>query len=730
MTTSDTSNQPRLLVIDDTVDIHRDIRKVLCPDKSTPELDEAEQQLFGSPRRRAGRLQESFAIDSAYQGQEGLERVRMALDQGIPYALAFVDIRMPPGWDGIETVHHLWAVQPDLQIVICTAYTDHSWEDIVSSLGRSDNFVILKKPFDNIEVIQLAHALTKKWVLARQAQLQMNELDAMVAEQTAKLRLSNEQLREEMRRRERTELELRGSEHRFQLAFKASAIPMAIMHAPTKTYLEVNEGFINLTGRERNEIVGQSPIDLGVLEHPEDCDTMMNLMRNQGNVRDFNCRVRTKLGDRHDTLLSLEPVVLGEEPCVLVAMLDITEQKKLEAQLRQSQKMDAIGQLAAGVAHDFNNLLTIIHGHASLQMSRAGQDKQTQNSLIQVKLAADRAATLTRQLLAFSRKQVMQFRPLCLNSHIEQSQGMLKRLLGETIRLECSFEQGLAPVLADANSVGQIIMNLAVNARDAMPEGGRLQISTGRAHITATDAARHPDAKAGEFARLTVTDSGYGMNTTILSRIFEPFFTTKPPGKGTGLGLSTVYGIIKQHNGWMEVESAPSIGTKFHIFFALTDQPVENEEEGAPIPELTQPKSHKETIMVVEDEPVLREFVTSVLESQGYSIFQAGDGVDALKLARDTTAQIDLLLTDMVMPNGISGYHLAHQMLGHRKDMKVIFTSGYSQELTDNADQLLCDHNFLPKPFDVARLLRTVRNCLGNDLPQADTPREAARVTV
>ena len=712
------SPTPRILVADDTRDIHKDIRKILCPDKGPSELNEIESQLFGSVSAASDKLNKTFRVDSAYQGKEALEHLESALAAHDPYAMAFVDMRMPPGWDGIETIRHLWAKQPDLQIVICTAYSDHSWQDIVQELGTSDNFVVLKKPFDNIELLQLAHALTTKWQLAKQARLRLNELDRLVAQQTAKLTAANEQLRAEIRRRERTELKLRGSEHRFQLAFKASAIPMAIMHAPSRTYLEVNEAFVTLLGHGREDILGCSPLDLKMLVHPEDCDQAMELVRRQGRMRDQHLRIVSKNGQHRDTLVSLEPVVLGEEPCVLVAMLDVSEQKKLEAQLRQSQKMDAIGQLAAGVAHDFNNLLTIIHGHASLQLARSKQDEQSRHSLTQVKMAADRAASLTRQLLAFSRKQVMQFRPLCLNATIAQSEAMLQRLLGETIQLECEPMGEMAPVMADGNSIGQVLINLAVNARDAMIEGGQLHISTRRRRLDSHSKGPHPDARSGEFVQMTVADNGCGMDTQILSRIFEPFFTTKPPGKGTGLGLSTVYGIIKQHGGWMEVESKPSVGTKFHVFLELTEHEPENTEDPIPSP-VANPSTPtgQATVLVVEDEDVLREFVTSVLDDQGYKVLQAGDGIEAKRVADRYPAAIDLLLTDMVMPNGVSGIDLAKTLITSRKDLRVLFTSGYSQELMENADKLLSGKNFLPKPFDVNHLLRTVRTCLDSPTP-------------
>lgn len=718
---------PRILIVDDTPDIHKDIRKILCPTSNSHELGELEAKLFGAAAQKPARLPDAFKVVSAYQGKEGLECVKQALDQMCPFAMAFVDMRMPPGWDGIETIQQLWAIQPELQVVICTAYSDHSWEDIVGGLGNTDNFVVLKKPFDNIELLQLAHALTKKWQLSKQAKLRLSELDEMVARQTAKLTTANEQLRAEIRRRERTELELRGSEHRFQMAFKASAIPMAIIHAPSKTFLEINQAFVGLVGHERDDIIGSSSKDLGILPSPEQFETSFQRVHEIGRVRDYALQIRTRDSQTRDTLMSLEPVVLGEEPCLLVAILDVTEQKKLEIQLRQSQKMDAIGQLAAGVAHDFNNLLTIIHGHASLQLGRAGGDDQLLNSLTQVKMAADRAATLTRQLLAFSRKQVMQFRPLCLNAAITHAEGMLKRLLGETIHLECDCEHGPAPVLADASSITQILMNLAVNARDAMVEGGRLQISTRRIRVDQLQKS-NPDERSGEFVRLTVADNGCGMDTQVLSRIFEPFFTTKPPGKGTGLGLSTVYGIVKQHGGWMDVESLPSFGTKFHVYLALTDHAPENLEENATSPAASvRSPCEKTTVLVVEDEAVLREFVTSVLESEGYTVMQAGDGVEAMEIASATNAKIDLLLTDMVMPNGITGVHLADKLQEKFNDLRVLFTSGYSQELMENADQLLSGQNFLPKPYDVSRLLRAVRTSLEACKGSIEAPTQLVR---
>ena len=719
METNNTGNARRILIVDDNRTIHEDIRKILCPAVTAPELLEAEAKLFGTPLpvSQSGGLR--FQIDSAMQGQDALALVQQACAEGVPHMLAFVDVRMPPGWDGIQTARKLWEVNSGLQIVICTAFSDHSWDDIVRSLGQSDNFVILKKPFDNIEVLQLAHALTQKWMMTEQAGLRMKEMDQMVAQKTAEITASNEQLRAEVGRRSQAEMELRGSEHRFELAFKASAIPMAMMHATTETYLEVNESFIRLLGRSRDEIIGKTAKEIGLLARPEDCDNAMTELRRAGSVRDYAVRLVPKTGEPRDTLVSLEPVVLFEEMCVLVAILDVTEQKKLEVQLRQSQKMEAIGQLAAGVAHDFNNLLTIIHGHASLQIARPRQDEKLGHSLNQIKMAADRAATLTRQLLAFSRKQMMQLKPVSLNDSIERSQALLKRLIGETIKLTCDCSPILPMVFADENSIDQVVLNLVVNARDAMPEGGNLRVTTNVVEVLDAEAGRHPEARPGRFVRLSVEDNGCGMDTSVRTRIFEPFYTTKPKGKGTGLGLSTVYGIVKQHEGWVEVESAVGLGSKFHVFLAITDKLPENKGETAFFQIQPAPAKQHETVLVVEDEIVLREFVTAVLMDQGYNVLEAGDGMEALEVARQTEAKIDLLLTDMVMPNGISGKMLASQLVAQRNGLKVLFMSGYSRDLVDNSNNLVSGVNFLPKPFDVAKLLKAVRSCL-----EAETPSE------
>lgn len=387
---------------------------------------------------------------------------------------------------------------------------------------------------------------------------------------------------------------------------------------------------------------------------------------------------------------------------------DATERLNLEAQLRQAQKMDSVGQLAAGVAHDFNNILTIIQGHAGLLKGVPGLDTMLLDSAKQISLAAERAANLTRQLLMFSRKQIMQPQLLNMNDAIENLSKMLRALVGEPVELRRTLGEKLPPIYADPGMMEQIIVNLSVNARDAMPRGGVLTITTERVSLSPEQATRHPDAREGEFVCLNVADTGHGMDGATLSHIFEPFFTTKEIGKGTGLGLATVYGIVKQHQGWIEVESAVGRGTAFRIFLPSPAHAISSEQ-------LEKPKSvpgGNETILVVEDESALRELVHEILEKRGYHVLEAANGVEAMRVWAENKDKVDLLLTDMMMPEGMSGRELAERILDERPGTRVIYSSGYSMDVfAEEAD--FCDSsNFLQKPYDPETLIRMVRESL------------------
>ncbi|MDB6016115.1 MAG: Histidine kinase [Pedosphaera sp.] len=390
---------------------------------------------------------------------------------------------------------------------------------------------------------------------------------------------------------------------------------------------------------------------------------------------------------------------------------DTTERSSLEEQLRQAQKMESVGQLAAGVAHDFNNILTIIQGHSGLLMSRPNLSPAMTTSIQAVSFAAERAASLTRQLLMFSRKQVMQPKPLDLKEIVTNMSKMLQRLLGETITLTCKSTPQLPTIHGDGGMMEQILMNLAVNARDAMVKGGELLIRTDPIQVNDAYVNHHADARPGLFVCLQVTDTGTGMDAATMKRIFEPFFTTKEAGKGTGLGLATVYGIVKQHSGWIALESQLGKGTTFKIFLPATSKLMPESTEGTTITVKPVRGGH-ETILVVEDEPVLRDLAQLILQDCGYRVLDAGSGVEALTVWQRHQSAIDLLLTDMIMPDGLSGKDLAESLVSNKPTLKVIFTSGYNVE-DIRAD--LANKNgtrFLQKPYSRSTLAQAVRECL------------------
>jgi CheY-like chemotaxis protein len=367
------------------------------------------------------------------------------------------------------------------------------------------------------------------------------------------------------------------------------------------------------------------------------------------------------------------------------------------------------------VAHDLNNILTVVEGHTSLQLAKAQLDADVAWSLRQVQAAGLRAAALTRQLLAFGRKQIMLKRAVSLSAIVGDIASMLRRLIEESITITFEHEQDTPHIFADVCNIEQILINLAVNARDAMPQGGAIAIRTDQTVVTAEQAARSAGATPGHFVRLTVTDNGEGMSPETLNRIFEPFFTTKPVGKGTGMGLSTVLGIIQQHEGWIEADSHPGKGTSFRVYFPATELVADTEAAGpagAPVP--PRPATN-EMILLVEDDEDVRSLARCVLEDAGYRVMEADNGHRAIATWREFSGKIDLLITDMVMPGGLSGTDVARQFRTERPGCKVIFSSGYSEQLFGNELELNEGLTYLPKPYLARQLTETVSRALSTE---------------
>jgi two-component system, cell cycle sensor histidine kinase and response regulator CckA len=404
--------------------------------------------------------------------------------------------------------------------------------------------------------------------------------------------------------------------------------------------------------------------------------------------------------------------VQGEATLLGTLSVDITERRELESQLRQAQKMEAIGQLAGGVAHDFNNLLTVIRGNTELALMDGKQvSDRARQCLKQVTLAAERSANLVRQLLTFSRKNVMRSQALNLNEVIANMTKMLIRIIGENYELQCAADPLVPLIQADAGMLEQVLVNLVVNSRDAMPDGGQLVITTQATDIDESYVHAHPGARVGKFVCLRVQDSGTGISPEHLPRLFEPFFTTKGVGKGTGLGLATAYGIIKQHQGWIEVSSRVGEGTTFTIYLPVLSESASPNPLGSV--EST-PKGGSEGILVVEDDEAVRSLTRQVLAAAGYRVWEAACAREAMVLWRKHSGEIDLLLTDIVMPDLVNGLELAEQLRGEQSRLKVLVMSGYSPDSTcsaRNSYQWAKSH-FLEKPFAPAVLLRALRRCL------------------
>jgi CheY-like chemotaxis protein len=378
--------------------------------------------------------------------------------------------------------------------------------------------------------------------------------------------------------------------------------------------------------------------------------------------------------------------------------------------------MEAVGRLAGGVAHDFNNLLVVMRTHAELLLlDNAVRTQEARDGLKQITDAADKAANLTRQLLAFSRKQVMQSQPLLLNDIVANLTKMLNRIIGEDIRLECYYAARLPLVKADVGMLEQVIINLVVNARDAMPAGGQVQIGTEKVCLDASCTRSNPEARPGDFVSLSVSDTGTGIAAEHLPRIFEPFFTTKEMGKGTGLGLATVYGIVKQHGGWIEVNTRLGAGTTFKIFLPALPAGIGQSEHEKQPPQIC---PGTESILLVEDEDAVREVIKESLQTYGYTIFEATCAREAMTIWKKSNGKIDLLLTDIVMPEGMNGRDLAERIRATKPDLSVIFMSGYSPEIAGRDTGFFYRKKtaFLQKPFPATALLETVRRCVEEEI--------------
>ena len=507
--------------------------------------------------------------------------------------------------------------------------------------------------------------------------------------------------------RKAAEASLKASEGQYRALFEQSPLPKFLFDRETLRFLAVNDAAVHSYGYSRLELLGMSLRDI---QSPEDAPAQAgNIEGPMGGATNAGMRQHArKDGSIIDVEMTVQPFVRDGRPCVLAIALDVTERNRLEARVRQSQKLEAIGSLAGGVAHDFNNLLSVVLSYSEMLAASLKPGDPMRDDLEQITGAGQRAAELTRQLLAFSRQQVLQPKTLDLSVVVAGLEKLLGRLVGADIELSVVGSSGLGTVLADPGQLEQVLMNLAANARDAMPQGGKLTIETAVVELDAEYAANHIDVVPGSYIMLAVTDTGAGIDAVTRERMFEPFFTTKERGKGTGLGLSTVFGIVRQSGGHIWVYSEPGVGTTIKVYLPRVGGRVSEATLG-----ITQPRMPQgsETILLVEDEEPVRTLVRTILTRNGYRVLEAISGGDALLICEQHNATIHLLLTDVVMPK-MSGRQLAERLASLRPEMRVLYMSGYTDDTVFRHGVLDSDVLFIPKPITPEALAQRVREAL------------------
>lgn len=684
-----TNTNRKILIIDDDQDIWQAYNSILKYERVFPgNATRRIAALLDAEDQSKGGNDPAFSLSYASQGQEGYALIEQAVTTKDQFSVAFIDIRMPPGWDGMETAAKIRQIDPEIEIVIVTAYNDRSREEIVKAVGSPSKLLFLRKPFDPEELYQMALSLSEKWLLHRR-------------ESKAKIALSD-------------------SEAKYRALVETT---------PDFVWAMDTNGRYTYCSPVCNQIYKFSPEEL--LNQPF-YRALMSGHDASFNQEFFERCVQEKIPFQNNERLcrqkdgtevriesSGQPVFDEHGSVIGFRGIDreVTERwellrnkRLLEEQFQQAQKMEAIGALASGIAHDLNNVLTPIIGYAEIcrHDSVPGSDLYRYQGII--KLSADKAADLIRQILSFSRKQPAKPVPCSLDHVIEKFVKILRRLIREDIALELKLADNRCSVKIDQSQMEQILINLVVNARDAISGTGQIVISTASRSIPAAqaeiDAMHQPFA--GDYVLLSVSDNGQGMDPAITPKIFDPFFTTKEEGKGTGLGLATVFGVTRQYKGHIQLETQLGHGTTFKVYLPCSAESAREDEESAAEPS---PPGGHETILVAEDDPIIRKLTVSLLENLGYTVLSAANGREAFKAFHDAEGRIDLLSTDVIMPD-LGGIDLVKALRKEKESLPVIFISGYPQDFTPDGLLDTAHTEFIKKPFTANTLAEITRKLL------------------
>ncbi len=698
---NEVASKGRILIVDDNAAIHEDFRQILSPSPDTrdDEMKNMERELFegtGAPADAAGTA--DYEIEDAFSGEKAIEMVHRASAENRPYSVIFMDVRMPPGMDGIEAIERIWKDHPDIEMVICTAFSDYSWEEILSHFGKTDKLLFIRKPFDSVMIRQISLNLTTKSDLRRKHREHMATLEDLVARRTAELRTMVE------------DVSRLGARYRSLV----EAAPVGIVAIRQDgTIRDMNPAIRKILAAPEQSVGGTTRF----FEDPPFAD-LPGIERVRTSLEEnmpitFDCEYTDSSGVDKSLSIHASPLPsnAGDGGCMAI-IEDVSDRKSLEEQLLHSEKMRVVGQMAGGFAHDFNNILTIIKGHLELIRVRGAPegDSDRLQGIMAAESAVEQAANLISKILAFSRKEQNQSVAVDINNSVTDVIQMLKHSIDKRIVIETALECRSSRVRGDPVQLQNAILNLALNARDAMPRGGRLTIRTmekSEADVRAMGVC--PEGLRGDdYLVLEIADTGSGIDANTRAHIFEPFFSTKQSGRGLGLGLASVYNVVKSHNGAVGCDSEPGKGTRFTLCFPLDKGHESSEPPEAP-GNLIEGRG---AVMVVDDEPLVLDLAEQFLDALGFEPAGCRSGEEAVEYYEQNRERIKLVILDMVMP-GMGGYETFKHLRAINPTVKAIIASGYAMnnEIRKTLDEGAV--GFLQKPYG----LEALSDMIGQHVP-------------